>query len=119
MKAGFALAALLLDDRALALVEPALPPELLPELRAELARTTGSDRGVAERLRVLRPELTYEGVRQLSPMMRAHLARLLPSSARKTLLADVPASRPGFVLEEPLSRTLVRLARRPAGPVPA
>jgi hypothetical protein len=130
MKAGFALAALLLDDRALARVEPALPPELLPALKAELALTGGPDRGVADLLRVLQPELTLEGVRQLPPRMRALLVRLLPPSARKPLLADVPASfgaradprastRPDFVLDEHLLRALVRLARRPTGSVQA
>jgi hypothetical protein len=129
MKAGFALAALLLDDRALAQVETALPPEQLPALRAELALTGGHDRGVADLLRVLQPELTLEGARQLPPRMRALLARLLPPSVRKALLADTPASfgmradsrpspRPDFVLDQHLLRALVRLARRPTGSVP-
>jgi hypothetical protein len=128
MMAGFALAALLLDDRALAQVESALPPELLPALRAELARTDGHDRGVADLLRILQPELTLDGLRPLPPRFHALLARLLPPSARKALLADAPASsgtradrrpstRPDFVVDEHLLRALVRLARRPTGSV--
>jgi len=139
MKAGFALAALLLDDRALALVAPALPSELVPALSAELCESRGQDDGVAALLRVLQPELTAGGVNQLPPRMRSLLARLLPASARKALLAEFGSradsrassalsadasaqrlgTRPDFVLDEQLLRVLVRLARRPVAPVPA
>lgn len=122
MKAGFALAALLLDDRALAQVAPALPPEQLSALRAELSTRSqegGQEGGVAALLRVLQPELTLAGVNQLPPRMRGLLARLLPPSARQGLLADAPAPRPNFVLEEQLLRVLVRLARRASEPVSA
>ncbi len=118
MKAGFALAALLLDDRALAQVAPALAPELLSTLRAELTQTSGQDGGVATLLRVLQPELTLAGVSQLPPRMRSLVARLLPPSARKALLADAPSARPDFALDEQLLRVLGRLARRSAAPEP-
>lgn len=121
MKAGFTLAALLLDDRDLAQVERALPSGSAAGFEAELAWLLGSradspastarDRGVNALLRVLRPELTVAGAGQLPSRAQALIARLFPASARQALAERAPSPRPDFVLDEELLRVLVRMAR--------
>jgi hypothetical protein len=111
MAAGFALAALLSDDRDLAQVEVALPPELLPELRAELALAHSRELAVRALLRVLRPELDARAVLSLPSRMRALIARRLPRSQRQAVHEGTLASRAGFDADEDLLQATLRIAR--------
>jgi hypothetical protein len=111
MSAGFALAALLSDDRDLAHVESAVPEHALPALQAQLGLAAERESGVRALLSVLRPELQARSVEPFSPRMRGLLARLLPAPARRPLLADAPASRADFNVDEDLLAALTRIAR--------
>jgi hypothetical protein len=124
MKAGFALAALLLDDRDLHEVEgalPATPPDLAAELALLCAHavpraSTARDRehGLGSLLRALRPELTVAGALSLPPRARALIARFYPAHARKALCTETPPLRAEFVADEELLRALARLSRSAA-----
>jgi hypothetical protein len=120
MTAGFALAALLADDRELACVEGALSETELPALRAQLtmalrAAETPRNResGLRALLTVLRPELEGSLALHFSPRMRALVARLVPRDQRKLLLSEI-ATRADFNLDEELLRALARIARSTA-----
>lgn len=112
MCAGFALAALLADDRELAHVAGAVPDTLLPALRAQLGQA--SEREVRALLRVLRPDLDHEVAQRLPARMRALLARRLPSAERQKLREGARESRPDFDLDDELQQLLLRIARRPS-----
>lgn len=104
--AGFALAALLADDRALQHVERAIPPSLAAEARAQLALMgTRKERVVAQLLERVRPAL--RSLPPLPPRAAALLAARLPHRPRGTL---APAYA-GYVPPADLLPLLLRIAR--------
>jgi hypothetical protein len=144
MNAGFALAALLADDRELAHVEEALGPALRAQLASpaqgslapgparldsslapgparldsSLARGPArfdSERDVRALLRVLYPDLDGGAALSLPPRMRALVARLVPTAQRRVLREERLESRADFDLDDELLRLLLRIARRGAG----
>jgi hypothetical protein len=111
MAAGFALAALLSDDRELGHVASALDAHALPALRERLVVAGTHEPAMRALLGVLRPELRVSAVRALPPRMRGLLARLLPAPERKLISSEARASRADFSLDEPLLAVLMRMAR--------
>jgi len=110
-RAGFALAALLSDDRELKLAGPALEPALREALAQQLAQA-GARRtdAIAEWLALLRPELD-ESALGLPPRARALLAPLAKPSLRRALATGRPPARPHFTADRSLLDALLRIAR--------
>jgi hypothetical protein len=109
--AGFALAALLSDDRELNLAGPALEPAQRAELARQLAHA-GARRAeaIADWLALLRPELG-ESALALPPRARALLAPQAKPELRRALLASRPPARAHFAPDRPLLDALLRIAR--------
>ena len=109
--AGFALAALLADDRELAQVQGRLEPEHLARIRT-LTASPQLTRPVliAQLLAHLRPRLS-ELAPTLPVRLRALLAAQLPHEERRDVLLGAPLARPGFEPEPELVSRLVRIAR--------
>jgi hypothetical protein len=104
MQEGFALAALLANDRELARVRGAISPALASEV---VARLTGDKtKLLRELLERVRPPLDLPPER-LSPRAASLLS---PHMARRTR-ADGATFRPGYVAPEGLVPVLLRLAR--------
>jgi len=112
-RAGFALAALLADDRELLHVAPAISPDMAREARALFEQPSLRDktRLVAHLLSFVRPPLTALAD-QLPARLGAAIANKLPRSLARTLLAEAPLARPGFQLAPDLLPRLLRIARR-------
>jgi hypothetical protein len=110
-RAGFALAALLSDDRELKRVAPALEPALREQLAKQLAEASvrRAD-AIAEWLALLRPELD-EGALALPPRLRALLAPLAKPPLRGALAAGRPPARAHFTADRGLLDALLRIAR--------
>jgi hypothetical protein len=109
---GFALAALLANDRSLQQVERALCDESAAQLRNRLAVLAAGERAqlVAQLLERVRPPLV-ELDRALPARLIALLAARLP---RRSAALQQPArssARAGFVLSPALLPLLLRLAR--------
>lgn len=134
-RAGFALAALLCDDRELKAAGPALEPELRQSLARELAdglargsaqvddlvargpaRVHASTRraeAIAGWLALLRPELD-ETALTLPQRVRALLAPLAKPPLRHALLVGGTAPRPHYSADRELLAALLRIARKTA-----
>ena len=113
-RAGFAVAALLGDDRALKATGPALEPELRERLTADLAGV--GDRkaeAIARWLTVLRPALDDTAL-TLPPRVRALLAPLSRSQLKQALLGGAPAQRSHYRADQELIAVLLRIARKTA-----
>lgn len=109
--AGFALAALLSDDRELNLAGPALEPAPRSQLGQQLAQAgTRRTEAIAEWLALLRPELD-ESALALPARARALLAPLARPQLRRALLAACPPARAHFAPDRPLLDALLRIAR--------
>lgn len=108
-RAGFVLAALLHDDRALAKVAGALAPEPYRETRAWLtAHADTRPRLVAELLEHVRPAL-----RELAPTLPARMNALLAQHLRRSPTRSELAApaRADFIPSRELVACLVRIAR--------
>ena len=109
--AGFALAAVLADDRELARIEGHVESGVHARIRA-LATSPQLAKPVliAQLLALLRPPLAV-----LSPLLpvrlRALLAPQLPRSEGRSVLAGAPLTRAGFEPERELLARLARIAR--------
>ena len=117
-RAGFILAALLSDDRALIAAGPALPPLVADSLRSQLATgqlssRDGKARTIGQWLLLLRPELN-EASLDLPARMRSLLARGARSPLRAQLLAFAQPTRPDFSLEASLADAMLRISRHAA-----
>jgi hypothetical protein len=109
--AGFALAALLSDDRELNLTGPALEPALRAELERQLAQASARRaEAIADWLALLRPE-PGESALALPPRARALLAPLAKPELRRALLAGQPPARAHFAPDRALLDALLRIAR--------
>jgi hypothetical protein len=118
-RAGFALAALLSDDRELTGVAPALEPSLRAQLAQQLAEASvrRAD-AIAQWLALLRPELGASAL-ALPPRLRGLLAPLTKAPLRGALAAGRPAVRAHFTADSSLLDALLRIARWSArGEVP-
>ena len=104
--AGFALAALLADDRALEHVERAIPPALATAVRAQLSRS-GPNQGrvIAQLLERTRPAL-----HALPPLPPRAAALLAPRLSQRPASALAPAY-PGYAPPPDLLPLLLRIAR--------
>lgn len=117
--AGFALTALLADDRSLEKVGDVLTSPLRAELLAflALAGPSGSSgtkaHTIAEWLKRVRPPLDASAC-ALPSRMRALLARTCSEPVRSALLADAAPARAGFAADEALLAVVVRIARSAA-----
>lgn len=115
---GFALAALLAGDRALAHVRPALADADAEAIASVLAARTGPrDAWVAELLAAVRPRLTAlpAGLSlRMAGLLAAHLPRVLGRAA----LADAPPLRADFTVSHALTPCLLRIARAQAEGAP-
>ncbi len=112
-EAGFALAALLCDDRALAHSAPALPAEVAARARARLlpSDSTRAPAGlIAELLTEVRPPLT-SWPRGLPPRLGALLASKLPRPLARELVAAAPHARGDYAPPADLLPLLFRIAR--------
>jgi hypothetical protein len=113
-RAGFALAALLSDDRELKAAGPALEPELRQSLASELANASARRaEAIAGWLALLRPELD-ETALGLPPRARALLAPLAKPPLRQALLAGGTAPQPHYSADRALLAALLRIARKMA-----
>lgn len=115
-EAGFALAALLADDRDLADVASTLSAQQHTALASQLALDGDRSAAVRRWLAVLKPPLDERSL-QLSARLRAALARLAPPAVRKQLLEGASmaaARRPSYVSDDALLTLLLRLARTPS-----
>jgi len=108
-QAGFALAALLANDRSLSEVEDTLDPSTLAALRARLAPDEPRARQLARLLECVRPPLL--SLAGLSPRMVALLAPRLPRTLARAYAAHAGAARPGFSPPADLFALLLRIAR--------
>lgn len=124
-QAGFLLAALLAEDRALDVGAGGLTPPVAATMRAaletaDLTSTEAKARTIARWLRMLRPELTSATL-TLPPRLRALLSRAARPPLRAQLNAASLPIRPDFSLDERLMSVLLRIARhagRTAAPAP-
>jgi hypothetical protein len=112
-RAGFALAALLADDRELGHVASAISPDLGREASVLLEQPSLRDktRLVAHLLSFVRPPLTRLAV-DLPTRLGAAIASKLPHALARSVIAAAPLARPGFQLEPDLLPRLLRIARR-------
>jgi hypothetical protein len=115
-EAGFALAALLFDDRGLTHVRAALTAELERAARTRLTpREPGSasDKAalIAELLSAVRPALTSLP-RSVPPRLSALLASKLPRALGRELVAAIPPAGPDFTPAPELLPRLLRIARQ-------
>lgn len=110
-RAGFALAALLSDDRELKLAGPGLERGLREVLVRELEQV-GSRRAeaIAEWLALLRPALDERAL-SLPARARALLAPLAAPPLRRALAAGRPPARAQFTADRALIEALLRIAR--------
>lgn len=117
-QAGFLLAALLAEDQDLSLAGPSLSDEARATLQATRAAgdppsRDAKARSIAERLRLLRPELDASAVR-LPARMRCVLSRAAKGPLRAQLLVESQPVRADFSLQGGLVATLMRIARHAA-----
>jgi len=112
-RAGFALAALLADDRELRHVVSAISPDLARATRALFEQPSLRDktRLVAHLLSLVRPPLTRLP-RELPARVAAAIAGKLPRSLARSVVAGAPLARAGFQLAPDLLPRLLRIARR-------
>lgn len=104
MQDGFALAALLANDRELAAVRGAIPPALASEI---VVRLTGDKtKLLRELLERVRPPLAT-----LSEQLPSRAAGLLAPHLLRRARVPVSPPRPGYVAPEGLVPVLLRLAR--------
>jgi hypothetical protein len=112
-QAGFALAALLVGDRELHHVSPAVSTTVLVQARSLLEETSVRDktRLVAHLLSFVRPPLTTLDD-ALPVRLGAAIASKLPRTLARQLVAAAPLARAGFQVEPDLLPRLLRIARR-------
>jgi hypothetical protein len=112
-RAGFALAALLADDRELGHVSRTVSPAVIEHTRAlfELPSVRDKTRLVAHLLSLVRPPLT--AVDSALPVRLAvAIVGKLPRTVARTLISAAPRLRTGFQVEPDLLPRLLRIARR-------
>jgi hypothetical protein len=112
-RAGFALAAVLANDRALLAVRSQLEPHQLAPIAALCARDD-KPALIASLLHAVRPQLSDTAHLQeaLPPRLCAMLAQKLPRAAARALSASAPLARPSFAPAADLLPRLLRIARR-------
>lgn len=113
--AGFALAALVADDRSLTAVADALTSEQREHLVAQLPQGARDQVApqIARLLRELKP-LLDERALALPVRMRRLVANHATPALRAQLLMDGAPTRDGFSADEGLAAALLRIARRTA-----
>lgn len=111
-RAGFALAALLADDRELTQVRGRLPDPELTALRAQLDRAAQPSRSllIAELISAVRPPLGRASL-SLPLSLVLLLAPYLPRGLLRRRLRDAPPDALGRVQPEELRLRMLRLAR--------
>lgn len=110
-QAGFALAALLFEDRALDSVAAAIPEREHAAIAQRLRASSDTKHVVRTLLASVRPGLG-EAALALSPRARGLLARLCPPALRGRMAQGAPQARAHFSLDEALFAVLLRAAQR-------
>lgn len=112
-RAGFALAALLADDRELGQVSRGVSPAVIEHTRTllELPSVRDKSRLVAHLLSLVRPPLTEVGD-ALPVRLTVAIVGKLPRTLARTVAATAPLVRAGFQVEPDLLPRLLRIARR-------
>jgi hypothetical protein len=108
-QAGFALAAMLADDRKFEQVRPFVDASFVSSDAAPSAPVDRRSR-IAALLRDLRPALTERSA-GLPARLAVLIAPQLPRSVAACVLRDAPAQRSGFMPAPTLVRCLARIAR--------
>lgn len=112
-RAGFALAALLADDRELGHVSRAVSPAVIEHTRTLFEQHSVRDKTplIAHLLSLVRPPLTAVD-RALPVRLSVAIVGKLPRTLARTLIAAAPLTRAGFQVEPDLLPRLLRIARR-------